>query len=71
MTPRDLTPEERATYEWQMWVPGVGEEGQRKIKGTSVLISRVGRLGWTGGIGVGCGWSGQADPSTSWRSPAF
>jgi molybdopterin/thiamine biosynthesis adenylyltransferase len=45
MTPRDLTPEERATYEWQMWVPGVGEEGQRKIKGSSVLISRVGGLG--------------------------
>jgi molybdopterin-synthase adenylyltransferase len=41
----DLTPEERAIYEWQMWVPGVGEEGQRKIKGSSVLISRVGGLG--------------------------
>lgn len=41
----DLTPEERAIYEWQMWVPGVGEEGQRKLKGASVLISRVGGLG--------------------------
>jgi molybdopterin/thiamine biosynthesis adenylyltransferase len=40
-----LTDEERATYEWQMWVPGVGEEGQRKLKGASVFISRVGGLG--------------------------
>ncbi|MDZ4286432.1 MAG: HesA/MoeB/ThiF family protein [Prosthecobacter sp.] len=44
LTP-ELTPEERAIYEWQMWVPGVGEEGQRKLKGASVLISRVGGLG--------------------------
>ncbi len=41
----DLTPEERAIYEWQMWVPGFGEEGQRKLKHASVLISRVGGLG--------------------------
>src|SRR5260370_42353649 len=41
----ELTPEERAIYEWQMWVPGFGEEGQRKLKGASVLISRVGGLG--------------------------
>ncbi|MFO1485758.1 MAG: HesA/MoeB/ThiF family protein [Verrucomicrobiaceae bacterium] len=41
----DLTAEERAIYEWQMWVPGVGEEGQRKLKATSVLVSRVGGLG--------------------------
>ena len=40
-----LTDEERATYEWQMWVPGIGEEGQRKLKAATVLISRVGGLG--------------------------
>ena len=40
-----LTAEERAIYEWQMWVPGVGEEGQLKLKSASVLISRVGGLG--------------------------
>lgn len=40
-----LTNEERAIYEWQMWVPGFGEEGQRKLKASSVLISRVGGLG--------------------------
>lgn len=46
MTPGDpLTPEERATYEWQMWVPGVGEDGQRRLKGASVLVTRVGGLG--------------------------
>lgn len=41
----DLTETDRALYEWQMWVPGMGEEGQRKLKGASVLISRVGGLG--------------------------
>src|SRR6185295_4590074 len=41
----ELTPEERAVYEWQMWVPGVGEEGQRKLKAATVLISRIGGLG--------------------------
>lgn len=40
-----LTAEERAMYEWQMWVPGMGEEGQIKLKNASVLISRVGGLG--------------------------
>jgi len=41
----ELTPEERAVYEWQMWVPGVGEDGQRKLKSASVLVTRVGGLG--------------------------
>jgi molybdopterin/thiamine biosynthesis adenylyltransferase len=40
-----LTDEEKATYEWQLWVPGFGEEGQEKLKGASVMISRVGGLG--------------------------
>ncbi|MCZ7647117.1 MAG: HesA/MoeB/ThiF family protein [Planctomycetota bacterium] len=40
-----LTPEERAAYEWQMWSPGFGEAGQEKLKGASVLVSRVGGLG--------------------------
>jgi molybdopterin/thiamine biosynthesis adenylyltransferase len=40
-----LTAEERAIYEWQMWVPGMGEEGQLKLKHASVLVSRVGGLG--------------------------
>jgi molybdopterin/thiamine biosynthesis adenylyltransferase len=41
----DLTPDDRSRYEWQMWVPGVGEDGQRKLKAATVLISRVGGLG--------------------------
>ncbi|MCZ6792933.1 MAG: HesA/MoeB/ThiF family protein [Planctomycetota bacterium] len=40
-----LSAEERAIYEWQMWVPGFGESGQEKLKGASVLISRCGGLG--------------------------
>src|SRR4051812_4846145 len=45
MTLPDLTDEERSIYEWQMWVPGVGEEGQRKLKAATVFVSRVGGLG--------------------------
>ena len=41
----ELTADERETYAWQMWVPGVGEEGQRKLKAASVLVSRIGGLG--------------------------
>jgi len=40
-----LTDEERAVYEWQLWVPGFGEAGQEKLKEASVLVSRVGGLG--------------------------
>jgi molybdopterin/thiamine biosynthesis adenylyltransferase len=40
-----LTDDERAIYEWQMWVPGFGEEGQRRLKSASVLVSRVGGVG--------------------------
>src|SRR5262245_15371307 len=46
MPPDDpLTPDERATYDWQLSVPGVGEEGQRKLKAATVLVTRVGGLG--------------------------
>ena len=41
----DLTDQERAVYEWQMWVPDFGEAGQRKLRASSVLVSRVGGLG--------------------------
>jgi molybdopterin/thiamine biosynthesis adenylyltransferase len=40
-----LTDEERAVYEWQMWVPDYGETGQQKLKNSAVLISRCGGLG--------------------------
>lgn len=41
----ELSAEERAIYEWQMWLPGFGERAQRRLKGASVLISRVGGVG--------------------------
>ena len=40
-----LTPADHARYQWQMWVPGMGEPGQRRLKAATVLISRVGGLG--------------------------
>jgi molybdopterin-synthase adenylyltransferase len=40
-----LTDIERQVYEWQMWVTGFGEEGQRRLKGASVLVSRCGGVG--------------------------
>ena len=43
--PASLTEEEKATYEWQMWVPDFGQAGQEKLKAATVLISRVGGLG--------------------------
>lgn len=40
-----LTDEERATYAWQLSVPGFGEAGQGKLKGATALVSRCGGLG--------------------------
>jgi Dinucleotide-utilizing enzymes involved in molybdopterin and thiamine biosynthesis family 2 len=41
----ELSDEEREIYSWQLDVRDFGEAGQRKLKGASVLISRVGGLG--------------------------
>lgn len=41
----ELTDEERATYQWQMWVPEIGDRGQLALKNASVMISRVGGVG--------------------------
>ena len=41
----DLTNEERAIYEWQIWVKGLGEPGQEKLKNSTALVTRVGGLG--------------------------
>ncbi|MEC9092387.1 MAG: HesA/MoeB/ThiF family protein [Planctomycetota bacterium] len=40
-----LSPEEQQTYQWQMWTQGIGEQGQRRLKNSTVLISRCGGLG--------------------------
>src|SRR5215207_3592140 len=45
MVSKPLTQIEKSIYEWQMWVPGFGERGQKKLKGATVLISRVGGVG--------------------------
>jgi molybdopterin-synthase adenylyltransferase len=42
-----LSDHERAVYEWQMWVPDLGELGQRKLKNATVMISRLGGVGGT------------------------
>ncbi len=42
-----LSAEEKARYEWQIWTPDIGEEGQEKLKATSVLVSRIGGVGGT------------------------
>ena len=42
-----LTDHERAVYEWQMWIKDFGEDGQRKLKASSVLVSRIGGVGGT------------------------
>ena len=41
----ELTGEERAIYEWQIWVDGLGESGQERLKASTALVTRVGGLG--------------------------
>lgn len=41
----ELTADERTRYEWQLWVRDFGEDGQRRLKDASVLISRIGGVG--------------------------
>lgn len=40
-----LTQQEQETYQWQMWTPDFGELGQRRLKNSTVLLSRCGGLG--------------------------
>ena len=40
-----LNDDDRATYQWQLWVNDFGEAGQAKLKQASVMISRVGGVG--------------------------
>ena len=44
---KHLTDEERAIWQWQMWVRDFGESGQTILKDSSVLISRCGGVGGT------------------------
>lgn len=43
--PVELTPHEREVYEWQIWLDRLGEAGQRRLRGATALVSRVGGLG--------------------------
>lgn len=40
-----LTAEEQAIYQWQIWVEDFGLAGQEKLRRSSILISRIGGLG--------------------------
>lgn len=46
----ELTPDERNRYEWQLSVRDFGEEGQRRLKAATVLISRIGGVGGTAAL---------------------
>ncbi len=41
----ELNSEEKAIYEWQIWIRNFGIEGQQKLKNTRALVSRCGGLG--------------------------
>jgi len=45
--PSNLTPEELDRYQWQLWTDGFGVEGQQRLKGATVLVSRIGGVGGT------------------------
>jgi molybdopterin/thiamine biosynthesis adenylyltransferase len=46
MKPRAaLSEAEQARYEWQLRVPGFGIVGQKRLKASSVLVSRIGGVG--------------------------
>ena len=47
---KELTPEDREIYRWQMWIPDLGEEGQRKLRNSSVLVTRIGGVGGTAAL---------------------
>lgn len=42
---KELTDLDRDIYEWQLDVPGMGEDGQRALRNSTALVSRVGGLG--------------------------
>jgi molybdopterin/thiamine biosynthesis adenylyltransferase len=42
---RPLTDAERERYRWQLWTPGFGEAGQRRLRDAAVLVTRCGGVG--------------------------
>jgi molybdopterin/thiamine biosynthesis adenylyltransferase/rhodanese-related sulfurtransferase len=66
-----LTPDDRERYARHLIVPGIGEEGQRKLKGSSVLLIGTGGLGSPAALylaAAGVGRLGLIDPDTVDRS---
>jgi molybdopterin/thiamine biosynthesis adenylyltransferase len=45
MASAPLTPDDRTRYEWQLSAAGFGDEGQARLKGSTVLVSRIGGVG--------------------------
>jgi molybdopterin/thiamine biosynthesis adenylyltransferase len=45
--PIPITPADRSRYEWQLSATGFDEASQARLKGASVLISRIGGVGGT------------------------
>jgi molybdopterin/thiamine biosynthesis adenylyltransferase len=43
----ELSADERDRYQWQLWVRGFGEQGQRRLKAATVFVSRIGGVGGT------------------------
>jgi molybdopterin-synthase adenylyltransferase len=41
----ELSPDERLRYKWQLWLRDFGEDQQRRLKGATVLVSRIGGVG--------------------------
>lgn len=66
-----LSPDERLRYARHLTVPGVGEEGQRRLKGSSVLMIGTGGLGSPAALylaAAGVGRIGLIDPDIVDRS---
>jgi molybdopterin/thiamine biosynthesis adenylyltransferase/rhodanese-related sulfurtransferase len=67
----DLSPEERQRYARHLSIPNVGEDGQRRLKASSVLMIGTGGLGSPAALylaAAGVGRIGLIDPDTVDRS---
>jgi molybdopterin/thiamine biosynthesis adenylyltransferase len=58
-TPPELTPEELERYRWQITTPGFGEAGQRRLKGATVMVSRIGGVGGAVAMQLAAGGVGR------------
>src|SRR3954465_5184931 len=55
----ELTAEEREIYQWQMWIPDLGEAGQKRLRDASVLVTRVGGVGGTAALYLAAAGGGR------------